>query len=334
MEYLTASFHQLDIEDIAQRIPGVVVPEHGFAGVASVNGSVANGWIPTMLTSGAFADTIKQQPGGVPILWQHDTRSPIGRSTSLQETMRGLEVISPISQTLKGREAVQLMRDGVVNALSIGFDDKESRFENIEGSDMPLRIVTRAELWEISLVTFGADPEARITEVNNLDAEAREKFEAAGYQVGDLNCYSPNLHAHVSQYREFPLAPRDYTWSRHDAFNRVMDAENRQVVSGEDTDFYIYDAPRMPDSLHCLDFIDGKLCIVPGAVFAADARIESVASGLDLFLARKLIDRLYAQMREEFQDESLVPLRERDSIGGDLNYEFALHQQRMTLAGL
>jgi len=86
----------------------------------------------------------------VKLLYQHKTDAPIGRAIMLEERDGGLYGEFRISKTEAGDEALELIRDGVLSNLSVGFQPLEDR--NVKG------VINRmkAHLAEVSLVTFGA----------------------------------------------------------------------------------------------------------------------------------------------------------------------------------
>lgn len=135
-----------------------------FTGLASVFGSMVESWCPTVIEPGAFTKTILERSNRVKVLWQHNPDWPIGKPLMLQETNVGLSVTAQISKTAMGADCMTLIRDGVVDELSIGFDPIKFDFEQVNGQEV--RHVRELRLWEFSPVTFAADPMAKITEAN------------------------------------------------------------------------------------------------------------------------------------------------------------------------
>ncbi len=86
----------------------------------------------------------------VKLLYQHKTDAPIGRAIMLEERDGGLYGEFRISKTEAGDEALELIRDGVLSNLSVGFQPLEDRKVNGVINRM------KAHLAEVSLVTFGA----------------------------------------------------------------------------------------------------------------------------------------------------------------------------------
>ncbi len=154
-----------------------------FRGMGTVFGNVIDAWIPTTFKQGAFEETIKEDFDRIVILQQHDSRMVLGKPTKLAETVIGLEVEGRISDTQNGRDALTLMRDGVLSEMSVGFDPLE--WEMDEESPLanggPFRTITKARLFEISIAVFARDDKARILEVNS--AAVRSYCELNGLPV-------------------------------------------------------------------------------------------------------------------------------------------------------
>ena len=156
-----------------------------FAGYASVFGSEVDTWPRTVVDPGAFTKTLTEGAGRVKVLWQHDPWCPIGKPIEMREDNKGLYVVGKISDTQAGRDALTLLRDGVVEEMSIGFDP--IRWEMVPDPAAPqalqstldgqVRHLKEVRLWEFSLVTFAADPMAQVYAVHSLPtAEIRHQW--------------------------------------------------------------------------------------------------------------------------------------------------------------
>jgi HK97 family phage prohead protease len=98
----------------------------------------------------------------IPMLFQHDPNQPIGGFTTLEEDQYGLKCTGQILLTLsKGIETWCMLKDGIINGLSIGYDVQP----NGAYYDKGIRYITNVRLWEISLVTFPMCEQATITDV-------------------------------------------------------------------------------------------------------------------------------------------------------------------------
>lgn len=118
-----------------------------------------------IINKGAFTKTIDEgfKNGRIKMLWQHD--APLGMPSEMLEDDRGLYVKGKVSRTQLGDEALELMRDGVVDRMSIGFSIPQNKAGyNDEG----IRIISEVKLFEFSPVTFPANEAAHILAVKSL----------------------------------------------------------------------------------------------------------------------------------------------------------------------
>ncbi len=139
--------------------------EGTFSGYASVYDEIDSQ--NDCVAEGAFQKAMENAEvnGKFPkMLWQHDPAQPIGRWTEIKEDEKGLFVKGRIFLEIqKGQEAYTLIKEGVIDGLSIGFRVKQaSRHKNH-------RVVEDVDLLEISLVTFPANAKATIHEVKEDD---------------------------------------------------------------------------------------------------------------------------------------------------------------------
>jgi HK97 family phage major capsid protein len=124
-----------------------------------------------MVIKGAFANTDNQV---VKFLWQHNIIKPIGVIKALHEDNYGLQIEAIINSNIQsGREAIELVQQGSVDGLSIGFN-LQSAYYNHLGQ----RVVEKAELLEISIVTFPANAHAKIYNINNANQQEHMNTEA------------------------------------------------------------------------------------------------------------------------------------------------------------
>ncbi|MBA8842517.1 hypothetical protein FHW02_000533 [Ochrobactrum sp. RH1CCR137] len=132
-----------------------------FSGYASVFGLPDLG--NDVIERGAFARSLaKGGVSGVRMLWQHDAAEPIGVWTAIREDARGLYVEGRLAKGVaRARDALELMRGGGLDGLSIGFRTVKARKDARTG----LRHIIEADLWEISVVTFPMLPQARVSSV-------------------------------------------------------------------------------------------------------------------------------------------------------------------------
>ncbi|MDF2621124.1 MAG: phage prohead protease, family [Xanthobacteraceae bacterium] len=138
-----------------------IEPDGSFEGYAALFGRVDLG--RDLILPGAFARSLTERgTGGVRMLFQHDPAEPIGTWLSLREDAVGLHVRGRLTlDVARAREVLALMRAGAIDGLSIGF-------RTVEGRTDPrsrVRRLSRIDLWEVSVVTFPMQPDARIAGV-------------------------------------------------------------------------------------------------------------------------------------------------------------------------
>ncbi|GHS92928.1 peptidase U35 [Alphaproteobacteria bacterium] len=136
-----------------------IAADGAFEGYASVFDTVDAQ--QERMARGAFGQTLaryKQEKQWPKMLWQHDPKTPIGLWDDMVEDAYGLFVRGRLLLDLhKGREAYALLKSGVVDGLSIGYLTKQAHKE------ANVRVLDQVDLFEVSLVTFMANPLAKVT---------------------------------------------------------------------------------------------------------------------------------------------------------------------------
>ena len=134
-----------------------------FSGYAAVFDEVDTGG--DVIEKGAFTKTIQEDFDRIKILSQHqDDELPIGKPLELREDDKGLFIRAKISDTQKGRDIQTLLKDGVLNELSIGYDAVDFYYDG----DSHIRHLKEVRLWEVSVVTWAMNNLAQISEVKSL----------------------------------------------------------------------------------------------------------------------------------------------------------------------
>lgn len=119
-----------------------------------------------VIHQGAFIKSITEAfpAKRIKVLWQHG--EPLGMPTEMREDEYGLYVKGKISKTRLGDEALELMRDGVVDRMSIGFTIPQGKSDYDEEGTRHIREI---KLMEFSPVTFPANEAAIITGVKTIE---------------------------------------------------------------------------------------------------------------------------------------------------------------------
>ncbi|MGE0764890.1 MAG: HK97 family phage prohead protease [Hyphomicrobiaceae bacterium] len=118
-----------------------------------------------VIAPGAFRESLARKgPQGIRLLFQHRPEEPIGIWEELKEDRRGLFARGRLATDVgRAREVLSLMRAGAIDGLSIGFRALEAHRDRARG----VRRIAKADLWEISIVTFPMLPGARIRAVKH-----------------------------------------------------------------------------------------------------------------------------------------------------------------------
>lgn len=155
MEYKAHQFKADDI-DTSQRI---------ISGYAATWDLDQGGDI---IKRGAFKKTLSERADRVKVLWQHN--EPLGKPVSMIEDSKGLLIEARISKTRLGDEALELMKDGVVDQMSIGYIIPAGKSNyNSEGN----RIISEMKLLEFSPVTFPMNEAAQINDIKALQEKIK-----------------------------------------------------------------------------------------------------------------------------------------------------------------
>lgn len=208
-------------------------------GLASTFGNVDR--VNDIMMPGAF----RGAKPGIPMLWQHDQKKPIGRVVSLEETSRGLEFKAELILAVpEAKSAWELARGGVITSTSIGYRVKKGGSDFVKMKDPEtkrerrVRRLKSVDLAEISMVTTPANAMAAISSVKGiyddlLDVADFEAWlrEAGGLSRAEAKCIIAKGYKHLlSEKRAENDQESDEEiveeWSDDD------DADQREAVEG------------------------------------------------------------------------------------------------------
>lgn len=129
-----------------------------FEGYGSTFGNIDR--VDDVMMAGCFTESLRKM---TPVLlWQHEMNMPLGIFTEVTEDSKGLFVKGrmPKTDTFVSGRVVPQMKVGSVNKMSIGFTVPDRSAYEI---DKGIRYIKKVDLFEISLVTIPANPEAGVT---------------------------------------------------------------------------------------------------------------------------------------------------------------------------
>jgi HK97 family phage prohead protease len=154
-----ANTADLQIRSDGRTVVGIAVPFDAPTQIREATGSFVE-----TFRRGAFARTIRERLTSIKFLAQHDRRAlPLGRLTAAREDHAGLWIEARVSKTAAGDEALELINDGALDGLSVGFepvrDNWSPKKDRVERLEVKLR--------EVSAVSFPAYTEALIAGVRS-----------------------------------------------------------------------------------------------------------------------------------------------------------------------
>jgi HK97 family phage prohead protease len=145
-------------------------------GYGSTFGNVDHGG--DIVERGAFSKSLGLRMPKM--LWQHDARQVPGLWEAASEDTKGLYLKGRFINTPLGRDVYEHAKEGAIDTMSIGYSVKQESYD----ADKKTRSLKEVALYEVSLVTFPMNEQARIVAVKAVPTTLREFEELlrdAGY---------------------------------------------------------------------------------------------------------------------------------------------------------
>ena len=140
-----------------------------------------------IIESTAFDEQLEEAGGRLRVkgLWQHQTFSPIGM-VDLTKVDAGLRAEFELTKNIQqADEALAAVGHGSIDAFSIGMRVLREAFDQDRGAN----IMTILKLREVSLVTFEANPQAKISDIKSEKDKAalKRRLERCLRDVGNIS---------------------------------------------------------------------------------------------------------------------------------------------------
>lgn len=308
MEGADRTVMNLPLEVKADGTPGT------FEGYGAVFGNTDRDG--DVVERGAFAASLQDRMPA--LLWQHNAKEPIGRFDVVREDERGLYVKGRLSMTGRGAEAYDLLKLGALNGLSIGFVTKEALRNRATGT----RTIKRAELMEVSLVTFPANELARVSTVKHFQTI---KGDAMIHPVDDIE--TP---------RDFERLLRDAGFSRTRA--KAITAKGFKQPQGESVSQLVTVVRNKTENLHglshkrlnigslvrSLDRGKSRAAVIRDILYSLSGVYKSIrGTSMPLYLLPGETAKFNLPLRFGNQSTSVVSVQTPESINEfkcDINY--------------
>jgi HK97 family phage prohead protease len=159
-------------------------------GYASTFGNVD--YVGDVVMPGAYKRTLDHRLSRIKVLRDHE--HPIGKPIEAYEDSKGLYTKSFISDTALGNETLTLLRDGVLDRMSIGYEPVTKEHGQKDGQSV--RFLKEIKLYEWSVVTFPANDSAAVTAVKSFEDlnQAYQEFRAGRLSPQDLAALFATWH--------------------------------------------------------------------------------------------------------------------------------------------
>jgi HK97 family phage prohead protease len=176
MEYLATGDFEFKADSTDGRIKGY----------GAYYGNIDRGM--DVIRQGAFSD-IKRS---IKMLYQHNASKLLGTWDIVKEDSKGLLVEGNINMnTTLGRDVYELAKSGALSDMSVGFKTQDYEYDS-----QSTRHIKKAELFEVSLVTFPMNEKANILSVKSSDIENERDFEHFLKQAGYSNKHAKIITTH------------------------------------------------------------------------------------------------------------------------------------------
>ena len=145
----------------------LVIEGHG-----AVKGNVDS--VGDVIVDGAFKKTLNERAGRIAFCLQHDIFNPIGKILEIKEDEKGLFLKVRISDSEP--DVKTKIREGILKEMSIGYSVMDAKNGEKDGKDV--LFLTDIKLFEVSLVTVAANPEAMIEAMKAEGQTTQDVIEA------------------------------------------------------------------------------------------------------------------------------------------------------------
>lgn len=178
---------------------------------------------------GAFAGSIRGR--NPKMLWQHDSKQPVGVWDAVKETPQGLYVKGRILDTTLGNDVYKLAKAGAIDSMSIGYSPTDWSMDYASGT----RSLKSVDLWEVSLVTFPANEQAKVTMVKGAKSVMDD--------IGDAVTFLEQAMSLCDAYGEMQPTP-ELMATLHDLIDQAQDILTEDRVPDGDDDASLAASPK------------------------------------------------------------------------------------------
>lgn len=223
--------------------------------------------------------------------------------------------------------AIYLLREGVAGP-SVDLEP-DMTYEIMDTDPQEGKATFRVTRGKVIGVTFVAKPAFANLKIQVHDEDVQSVLASAGIELELTEYTQPDLSEFAvngSSWKKMPIGERDQSFDADDAIARLIEASGgNPSVFGQaflwrqsDGDPKNKASYRMPVA----DVINGKMVLIPHAVYAAAGLLSGAHGGLpnvpdnEKEQIRKVITDIYDSLRETFSDPRIVPMWQRGGRQG------------------
>jgi len=238
-------------------------------GKASVYGNID--LVDDIVESGCFREDLMKEGNERSILWMHKWDEPIGKGT-FQEYSDHLftKILLPKSDTFVTGRVMPQLKINSITGLSIGYQPEEFAYDTV--GDKQVRRLKRCKLREVSIVSFPANEQARISMIKSFQTHETK---------------TENESKAVPPYKDYAIAD-DVNWDKLKAVKQIKEHTNSKDApsSAYKNCFMFYDSDKADDftgyKMPFVYFVDGNFKAVPKALSAIVGALSGVRGGVDV----------------------------------------------------
>ena len=131
-----------------------------------------------IIEPGAFTETLKKREESghpFPLCWNHDFSAVIGAVDSVKDTDKGPYIEAHFLDTTLAQDVRKMLQSGAVYQFSFAYDVLGARVPDEEEKKSGIQnVLTKLEVFEISVVTVPANQNAVATEVKSVELETKQ----------------------------------------------------------------------------------------------------------------------------------------------------------------
>lgn len=131
-----------------------------------------------IIEPGAFTETIKKREETghpFPLCFNHDFSLVIGAVDSIKDTEKGPFIEAHFLDTQQAQDVRKMLLSGAIYQFSFAYDVLERRDPNEEETKAGVEnVLTKVDVYEVSVVTVPANQNAVATEIKSIEPETKQ----------------------------------------------------------------------------------------------------------------------------------------------------------------